>query len=468
MNDTKTPDQEALGANLEQAQEQLSGLASKLHAVDEEIKNLEGERRCFKLVHDACDALDELSELGAGEYFWGQYVSGEQGDRNVREARERADVFLDRFTEIAKRRESVLTEMQNQEEAVEILEDELFEAQEEEERRKLEWLVERELSALPARNQQMPWAHGGEDDKRFHKSLGVAFLVSLMLGALLPLVDLPLPDQWETIEVPERLARLVEKKRALPPPIAMEEVVPEQREPEPLPEPEPEPVKPTDVPVLAQEKPAQPTPPKPAEKPAKSKGILAFREKLSEFSAKSPSPKLGAQARVSNAGSDAIGRPQRAMVTSQAPGSSGGINLAALSRDVGGGGAGDQIAGVQLTRAASTIGGGGGDARPLAGAAGAGRTDEEIQIVFDRHKAALYRFYNRELRQNPLLQGQMVLRIRIEPDGSVSLCEVQSSDMDSPNLSARVVGRVQTFDFGAKDVPVVTILYPIDFLPATS
>jgi hypothetical protein len=155
-------------------------------------------------------------------------------------------------------------------------------------------------------------------------------------------------------------------------------------------------------------------------------------------------------------------------VTTQAPGSSGGINLASISRDVGGGGGGGQIAGFQLTRATSTIGGSGGQDRPLAGGAGAGRTDEEIQIVFDRHKAALYRLYNRQLRKNPTLQGQMVLRIRIEPDGSVSLCELEGTDMDAPSLSTQVVGRVRTFDFGAKDgIPAVTILYPIDFLPAT-
>ena len=40
----------------------------------------------------------------------------------------------------------------------------------------------------------------------------------------------------------------------------------------------------------------------------------------------------------------------------------------------------------------------GGD-RPVAGdVAIPGRTDEEIQIVFDRYKAALYRLYNKELR----------------------------------------------------------------------
>ena len=62
----------------------------------------------------------------------------------------------------------------------------------------------------------------------------------------------------------------------------------------------------------------------------------------------------------------------------------------------------------------------------------AGRTDEEIQIVFDRYKAALYRLYNRELRKDPTLRGQLVLRLTIEPDGSVSLCQLQSSDMDAP------------------------------------
>jgi hypothetical protein len=56
----------------------------------------------------------------------------------------------------------------------------------------------------------------------------------------------------------------------------------------------------------------------------------------------------------------------------------------------------------------------------------------------------------------------------VEPDGRVSLCELKATDMEAPQLSARVVARVLTFDFGAKeDIPAVTILYPIDFLPAT-
>ena len=45
---------------------------------------------------------------------------------------------------------------------------------------------------------------------------------------------------------------------------------------------------------------------------------------------------------------------------------------------------------------------------------------------------------------------------------------VDSSDMDAPSLDENIAARVRKFEFGAKDgVPTVTILYPIDFLPAS-
>jgi hypothetical protein len=124
--------------------------------------------------------------------------------------------------------------------------------------------------------------------------------------------------------------------------------------------------------------------------------------------------------------------------------------------------------GVPVGRAISSITPIIGDDRPKSrGGPGPARTDEEIQIVFDRYKASFYRLYNRELRNNPALKGQMVLRLTIEPDGSVSMCVLQSSDMNAPDLATQVVNRVRTINFGAKEgVPAVTIVYPIDFLPA--
>ena len=90
-----------------------------------------------------------------------------------------------------------------------------------------------------------------------------------------------------------------------------------------------------------------------------------------------------------------------------------------------------------------------------------------MQIVFDRYKAALYRIYNRRLPANPSLQGKTVLRISIEPDGTVSACKTESSERHDATLESEFVARVKQFNFGPKEgVKTITILYPIDFLPA--
>jgi hypothetical protein len=329
---------------------------------------------------------------------------------------------------------------------------------EEEEKRKNEWFVERGADVISPHNQVMPWARGCEEDDRFRRSLRSSILASIVLALLVSVIDIPIPERSAVIEVPERVAKLVREERKLPEPVPVEEpIVPD--EPivaEETPEPE---LTEDESPVVA--KAEQPN----TREQVKSKGILAFRDSFASRSNLKSTARLGSQARVSNAGANAVGRPERSMITSSAPGSSGGINLAAISRDVGGGGQG--IGGVQIGQIASSIGGGEGADRPLSGGAFAGRTDEEIQIVFDRYKAALYRLYNRELRRNPTLRGQLTLRLTIEPGGTVSLCALEFSNMDAPVLAQQVVDRVRTFDFGAKeDIVAITIIYPIDFLPA--
>ena len=213
-------------------------------------------------------------------------------------------------------------------------------------------------------------------------------------------------------------------------------------------------------------------------------GILAFKDKIASLAQDKAAPRLGSDARY-GAAVDVGQSSSGSVLTTNTPGASGGINTAGLSRSVGGGGGkggggggggggygtggagGGGMPGVAVARATSSIDGIGGGDRPKAHSGpGNSRTDEEIQIVFDRYKASFYRLYNRELRKNPSLQGKMVLRLTIEPDGSVSMCKLQSTDMDAPDLADQVVERVKTINFGAKDVQAVTIVYPIDFLPA--
>jgi hypothetical protein len=448
-----TQDEQALRTQLDQARERLDGLVEDLRAVDSELEGIASERQQFQVLDTVCGGLEELDGLGASGLFWNGPAAG-PGEEHLRLVRDRVEAFQKRLDEIETRRQEIVDEIERSQESADFLEDDLFETQREAELRKLEWIPEREVETFGIRSSRMPWTRGGVEDWRFRKVLVVSLLVNLLLGSTLPMIDLPLPELWEEIEVPDRLTRLITAQLPPPPPPVPQE--PLVQEPKPTEE------------LASEETPPGSSPEWTPEPATGSKGILAFREKFSGLAEHDPGALLGANARIDDSGEAAAGWATRSMVATRASGSSGGINLASLSRNVGGQG-GDGIAGVQVGRATSSIGsGGGGSGRPLAGGGlGPARTDEEIQIVFDRHKAALYRLYNRELRRNPTLQGQMVLRLRIEPDGSVSLCELQSTDMNAPQLSAQVVDRVETFDFGAKEgVAAVTILYPIDFLPA--
>ncbi|MGI9589932.1 MAG: AgmX/PglI C-terminal domain-containing protein [Myxococcota bacterium] len=451
MQEPNTQDEQALRSQLGQSRERLDDLVRNLEAIDGELEDLAAEREQYRLLGEACSALEELSAQGVSALFWRELAPNGSGEEHVLRVRRSIDSFDKRASEVEERRQAILAQIDGEQDRADFLEDDLLEIQRLEEERKLEWIVEREPGSEPTRPTIMPWTRGGEDDERFRKSLLAALLLSLFLGLVFPMIELPLPEAWETAEVPERFTQLIREEQPLPP----QQPVPTRPE--------------TETESQSQEEAADPKP-TPDQSPAptaESKGILAFREKFSGLAEDVEADRLGARARINSSGAVGSSRTQRSLVATQASQSSGGINLSSLSRDVGGG-SGEGIEGVQVARATSSIGGTGEVDRPLSNGPGPSRTDEEIQIVFDRHKAALYRLYNRELRRNPTLQGQMVLRLTIEPDGSVSLCELKSTDMDAPQLAAQVVARVKTFDFGAKDgIPPVTILYPIDFLPAS-
>jgi len=462
----------ALTEQISQSEGELADLGDKLRALDAELEALQQKKSHYDAVAQACQSLEALDESGVANLFWDQQQSADNRQQHISHARRNLEQYRAEVTQLEDRRASMIEAMNAQYGNLDELHYDLRDAMAQEESRRQEWIVEREANAIPYHSIVMPWARGCEEDRRFRHSLAASVLLSLLTGWLFMIIDLPIPERAEIIEVPERVARLVREEMRRPAPAQEEEpsVVPDE-----IPEPEPELAReqpPEDLAeqpqqgLVADAEPAQP------KEQIRSKGILAFRDSFASAASLRPSAQLGSEARFSSAGEEAVGRTQRSMVTSLAPGSSGGINLASLSRNVGGGGGGgtgDGMAGVQVSRVASSIGGGDGNGtgRPLSGGAYAGRTDEEIQIVFDRYKAALYRMYNRELRKDPTLRGQLILRMTIEPDGSVSYCALQSTDLRAPTLTQQIVERVSNFDFGAKeDIVAVTIIYPIDFLPA--
>ena len=96
----------------------------------------------------------------------------------------------------------------------------------------------------------------------------------------------------------------------------------------------------------------------------------------------------------------------------------------------------------------------------------ASRTREEVELVFDRNKSAIYSLYARALRDNPALQGKVVLEVTIAPSGEVTACRVVSSDLGDAELERKLVARVKMFRFEARDVAQMTTTKPIEFFPA--
>jgi len=86
--------------------------------------------------------------------------------------------------------------------------------------------------------------------------------------------------------------------------------------------------------------------------------------------------------------------------------------------------------------------------------------------VFDKNKGVIFGLYNRALRKDPTLEGKLVLRLTIAPNGTVTFCEIVSSELGDADLEAKLVARVKMFVFQAKDVEAITTTKPIDFFPA--
>lgn len=516
-------DQASLRHDLRQARAKLDQSVEDLRRVDGALRDLEAERRKFELLRVACDALHELDALASGALFWHPRDSAASAGDHLRLVRSRVDEFDKQLAIVEERRQSILDELQLQQDSADSVAGSLLDAERLEEERLLEWQIEREVDRFPIREAIMPWMAGGDDDRLYRKTLASTLLVCALLAFIAPFVDLPTPEHWQILDEDDPFTARLVPDAITPPEVVLADVKPAEAAAPTTPDRPPIYADGTG-PAAAQDEALEGSGSEPAGTPGGGsssgsasrsgggRGLMAFREKLSGIATTQVVERLGSNAQIDDPSGIADGPPERSLVTSNAPGASGGIQVAALSR--GTGGTGTALSGVAIERAVSALGtgrGAGGRGNGSAwgtgigdgegngtgngygdgsgngrgtgtsggtgtgngtGRAGSGalhaRTDEEIQIVFDRHKAVLYRLYNRELRENPALKGQMVLRLTILPDGSVSFCEIKSTDMRAPQLAAQVVARVREFDFGAKsDIPAVTIAYPIDFLPAT-
>ena len=306
--------------------------------------------------------------------------------------------------------------------------------------------VPRTATGLPPyfRRYELPWSPAQDMERRFRvifRNLIIAFAI---IALIIPF--LPRRHQAANMDsLPERVVQLVMEP---PPP------------PPPPPPPKPEKPQPK-APVSAKPTPPIPLPVDPRVKASKS-GLLASMDDLAALRDPVDVDKFSKN-QAKSADSGDVSAVQRSLITAQAGGTSGGISAPMSSGLAAGAGALRGISTAQVRAPALAAG------QPAARAGGSGRASrgsEEIAVIFDKNKGAIDALYARALRDNPALQGKIVIEMTIAPSGEITAARIVSSDMKDPQFEAKLLARIRLFKFAAKEVATLTATKPIDFFPA--
>ena len=300
----------------------------------------------------------------------------------------------------------------------------------------------------------LPWVES-ENDRRFKRIVTVSILVFGILGIIIGMLPVPEPEQKSLQEVAPRLAKLILEKKTPPPPPPKPKVKKKKAE-----KPKPKPKK-----KVARKPKPKPKKQEAARQKAERTGLVALSDELADLRESFDMAELSDNNLQKSATAKAPRINTRSNVLAARAGKgSGGINTGKLSRDTGG----SELARRQTTNVKSNLptGRSGGKVSRGKGSKGPMRDQNEIELVFQKNKGAINRLYQRALRQDPTLQGKVVLELTIAPDGKVIKCVVISSELNNPALEKRLVARVKMFRFKPRNVETVTVRYPIDFLPS--
>jgi TonB family protein len=297
------------------------------------------------------------------------------------------------------------------------------------------------------RSYELAWEGDEESQVRFKRILRVAVVLLLAFAILIALLPAPRTPPGAAT-VPPQLARVMIQEQPKPPP-----------PPVPKPAVKPVPVvKRVPTPVPQVDKIEQ------ARRKAEKAGIEQFKDQLADLREKTPIDEGQTKNLTGAVGADS--HAERSLITSKVGAASTGITSTS-SRGFGSGAG--SLTGHETATVTSAIAHSGLDDRGATrtGSSGkAARSREEIELVFDRNKGAIYTLYARALREHPELQGKLVLEFTIAPSGEVTMCRVVSSELHNEELESKIVARVKSFRFEPRDVETITTTKPIDFFPA--
>ena len=308
---------------------------------------------------------------------------------------------------------------------------------------------------------KLPWDDDQQNEKNYRLILGALLITTIVFSWLVASAILSEKPPKTRAEIPERFVKLVlEQKRKIvvppPPPPKIEE--PEKVEEIVKKEPDvKEIVKPKQKEIVKVE-------PKGNREDAreKAKQNLAVFDVFADLKDADTSKKI-ANSSENSADVGEAKTVSRDMIVNRSVKSSGGVTLAKASTNTGGagleGGGSRQVSSnlsaqkVKQTRSGS----GGGLAE---------RSSENIERFMDQHKNSFFSLYNRALRKDPSMQGEVIFKIVIEADGKVSSVSIVSSELNNPTLERKLLSKIRSIRFTAMSVLTWRDNYRISFIPS--
>jgi TonB family protein len=288
------------------------------------------------------------------------------------------------------------------------------------------------------RRYELPWSPSEETERRFRAILRNLAIVFAIIAVLMPFLPRHVVVV-NTDSLPERVVQLVMEP---PPP--------------PPPPPPPKPEKPLE------KAPVVPKPVVPVDPRVKAQKNAAVFDQLAALRDVDMDKFAKNQPKTTDPGDVSV--VSRNIISSKIGGTSGGINAPSSSGLAAGSGS---LRGIYTTQVKDPNMGATGQAATRAGGSGkASRSADEIALVFTKNKGAIDAMYARALRDNPALQGKVVLELVISPSGDITAARIISSDLNDKEFESKLLARIRLFKFDAKDVGTLTATKPIDFFPA--
>lgn len=314
---------------------------------------------------------------------------------------------------------------------------------------------------------QLPWA-ANNSDQWFKKILVILLLAFLAVSVPVSIVTLPELTRAEKEQLPPQLARVVLTQKLLPPPPVIEQPKVETKVVEEIKQEKLTVEKPM---VSATEKSQiKPDTNKPvseatirARNTAKQSGLLAVANEMNDLT---DTRDIDASVRASvsqNKASTEAARYDASIIASAKPAATAGkVDEAKVIGAVNNTDLQERKTDQQSTAATERHAN---EQATAAKGSGGGRAAEDISIVFNKNKTSLYSLYDRERRKNASLKGRIVFQLTISPSGKVTDVKIISSELNNPELEARIISRIKMFMFTPTSGEPTIINYPVEFLP---